>query len=56
MSNYDLPVTKEDCVAKLREEFKRHANVKDVRVIDILLIKVSLICILFISYILQQIY
>ncbi|XP_060811502.1 NADH dehydrogenase [ubiquinone] 1 alpha subcomplex subunit 6 [Bombus pascuorum] len=39
LSNYDLPVSKEDCVKKLREEFERHANVKDIRVIDILLIK-----------------
>ncbi|XP_033353561.1 NADH dehydrogenase [ubiquinone] 1 alpha subcomplex subunit 6 [Bombus vosnesenskii] len=39
LSNYDVPVTKEDCILKLREEFKRHANVKDIRVIDMLLIK-----------------
>ncbi|XP_043577863.1 NADH dehydrogenase [ubiquinone] 1 alpha subcomplex subunit 6 [Bombus pyrosoma] len=39
LSNYDVPVTKEDCIEKLREQFKRHANLKDTRVIDMLLIK-----------------
>ncbi|XP_071855854.1 NADH dehydrogenase (ubiquinone) B14 subunit [Bombus fervidus] len=39
LSNYDVPMSKEDCIKKLRGEFKRHANIKDIRVIDMLLIK-----------------
>ncbi|KOX68416.1 NADH dehydrogenase [ubiquinone] 1 alpha subcomplex subunit 6 [Melipona quadrifasciata] len=42
-ANYILPVTKEECQQKLREEFYRHANVRDLRVIDMLLIKVRII-------------
>ncbi|KAK1134109.1 hypothetical protein K0M31_011891 [Melipona bicolor] len=38
-ANYILPVTKEECQQKLREEFYRHANVRDLRVIDMLLVK-----------------
>lgn len=41
MSNYDLPKTKKDCQQKLREEFKRNAHISDLRVIDLLLIKVK---------------
>ncbi|KZC09670.1 PREDICTED: NADH dehydrogenase [ubiquinone] 1 alpha subcomplex subunit 6 [Dufourea novaeangliae] len=37
--DYDIPKTENDCRAKLKEEFKRHANITDVRVIDLLVIK-----------------
>lgn len=38
--DYDIPKTVEQCRAKLREEFERHRNVTDVRVVDMLVIKV----------------
>lgn len=38
--DFDIPKNIEQCRAKLREEFKKHADVKDVRVIDMLVIKV----------------
>uniref|UniRef100_A0A1Q3FT21 NADH dehydrogenase [ubiquinone] 1 alpha subcomplex subunit 6 n=1 Tax=Culex tarsalis TaxID=7177 RepID=A0A1Q3FT21_CULTA len=36
---YDIPKSKEQCREKIREEFLRHRNVTDLRVIDMLLIK-----------------
>lgn len=39
--DYDLPKSKEECRAKLREEFMKHRNVQDIRVIDMLVIKVN---------------
>lgn len=41
VSNYDLPRTKKECQQKLKEEFKRNAHISDLRVIDLLLIKVK---------------
>lgn len=41
VSNYDIPRTKEECRQKLKEEFKRNAHINDLRVIDLLLIKVK---------------
>ncbi|XP_043253903.1 NADH dehydrogenase [ubiquinone] 1 alpha subcomplex subunit 6 [Colletes gigas] len=37
--NYDIPKNQEDCKKKLREEFRRHNDLKDIRVIDLLVIK-----------------
>ncbi|CAD7012255.1 unnamed protein product [Ceratitis capitata] len=39
--DYDIPKTVEQCRAKLREEFEKHRNVSDVRVIDMLVIRVK---------------
>lgn len=39
--DYDIPMTVEQCRDKLREEFVKHRNVTDIRVIDMLVIKVS---------------
>lgn len=36
---YDIPKTEEECKRKLKEEFKRNNNVRDLRVIDMLIIK-----------------
>lgn len=44
VKDYDIPVNIEQCRAKLREEFLKHENVTDIRVIDMLVIKVSAIC------------
>lgn len=41
--DYDIPKNIEQCRAKLREEFDKHRSLKDVRVIDMLVIKVSVI-------------
>lgn len=51
-ANYIIPVTKEECQQKLREEFYRHANVRDLRVIDMLLVKVRVIfsCLFYVYY------
>lgn len=38
--DYDIPKSVKQCRAKLREEFERHRNVSDVRVLDMLVIKV----------------
>ena len=38
--DYDIPMSIAQCRAKLREEFVKHSNVTDVRVIDMLVIKV----------------
>nr|8B9Z_W Chain W, NADH dehydrogenase [ubiquinone] 1 alpha subcomplex subunit 6 [Drosophila melanogaster]8BA0_W Chain W, NADH dehydrogenase [ubiquinone] 1 alpha subcomplex subunit 6 [Drosophila melanogaster] len=37
--DYDIPMTVEQCRDKLREEFVKHRNVTDIRVIDMLVIK-----------------
>ncbi|XP_065155625.1 NADH dehydrogenase [ubiquinone] 1 alpha subcomplex subunit 6 [Atheta coriaria] len=36
---YDIPKSVEQCKAKLREEFMKHKDCEDVRVIDMLVIK-----------------
>ncbi|XP_032674984.1 NADH dehydrogenase [ubiquinone] 1 alpha subcomplex subunit 6 [Odontomachus brunneus] len=36
---YDIPKKEADCKKKIREEFKRHAHVTDVRIIDQLVIR-----------------
>jgi len=38
--DYDIPMTVEQCRDKLREEFVKHRSVTDIRVIDMLVIKV----------------
>ncbi|KAL3269774.1 hypothetical protein HHI36_008834 [Cryptolaemus montrouzieri] len=42
VKKYDIPKSVEQCHAKLREEFAKHKDVKDIRVIDMLVIKVSI--------------
>ncbi|XP_055703487.1 NADH dehydrogenase [ubiquinone] 1 alpha subcomplex subunit 6 [Phlebotomus papatasi] len=37
--DYDIPKSVEQCREKLREEFLKHKNVSDIRVIDMLVIK-----------------
>ncbi|XP_067627901.1 NADH dehydrogenase [ubiquinone] 1 alpha subcomplex subunit 6 [Eurosta solidaginis] len=37
--DYDIPKSVSQCRAKLREEFEKHRDVTDVRVIDMLVIK-----------------
>lgn len=39
MLEYDIPKNEAQCRAKLREEFEKQRHVKDVRVIDMLVIK-----------------
>jgi hypothetical protein len=39
--DYDIPKSVEQCRAKLREEFEKHRHITDIRVIDILVIKVG---------------
>ena len=36
---YDIPKTQEQCRKKLREEFEKNRHVKDIRVVDMLVIK-----------------
>lgn len=38
--DYDIPKSIQQCRAKLREEFLRNRDVTDIRVIDMLVIKV----------------
>lgn len=38
-----LPVTKEQCQQKLKEEFLKNKHITDVRVIDMLVIKVNIL-------------
>lgn len=38
--DYDIPKSEKECRQKLREEFLKNRNVTDVRVIDMLIIKV----------------
>lgn len=39
--DYDIPMSIEQCRAKLREEFIKNKDVSDIRVIDMLVVKVS---------------
>ena len=39
--DYDIPKSVEQCRAKLREKFEENRHVKDIRVIDALVIKVG---------------
>ena len=39
MFEYDIPKDETQCRAKLREEFNKNRHVKDVRVIDMLVVK-----------------
>lgn len=39
--DYDIPKSEAQCREKLKEEFLKHKNVTDIRVIDMLVIKVS---------------
>ncbi|KAK5644826.1 hypothetical protein RI129_006126 [Pyrocoelia pectoralis] len=36
---YDISKSVEECKEKLREEFQKHENITDVRVIDVLIVK-----------------
>ena len=38
--DFDIPKSVEQCRAKLREEFEKNQNISDIRVIDMLVIKV----------------
>jgi len=38
--DYDIPKSVEQCRARLREEFEKNRHVTDIRVIDMLVIKV----------------
>uniref|UniRef100_T1GKN3 NADH dehydrogenase [ubiquinone] 1 alpha subcomplex subunit 6 n=1 Tax=Megaselia scalaris TaxID=36166 RepID=T1GKN3_MEGSC len=38
--DYDIPMSIEQCRAKLREEFLKNKDVQDIRVIDMLVVKV----------------
>jgi len=40
--SYDIPKSEVDCKRKIREEFKRHAHLTDLRIIDKLIIKVKI--------------
>ena len=40
LTEYDLPVTRAECVHTLRERFQTNKHVTDVRVIDMLVVKV----------------
>jgi hypothetical protein len=48
--DYDIPKSETQCRAKLREEFLRHQHVTDIRVIDMLVIKVTLFYIYFVHF------
>lgn len=39
--DYDIPKSESQCREKLKEEFLKHKNVTDIRVIDMLVIKVG---------------
>lgn len=49
---YDIPKNEDQCRSKLREMFAKHTDVKDIRVIDLLVIKV---CNPFFYYVLMTI-
>lgn len=38
--DYDIPMSVEQCRSKLRDEFAKHRHINDIRVIDMLVIKV----------------
>lgn len=40
--DYDIPKSVEQCREKLREEFDKHRHVTDIRVIDMLVVKVCI--------------
>lgn len=44
MKDYDIPKSEEQCCEKLRELFMKNAEVTDIRVIDMLVIKVCVHC------------
>lgn len=49
--DYDIPKTVEQCREKLREEFDKHRHVTDIRVIDMLVVKVCInFVVVFIAY------
>ncbi|KAJ8934758.1 hypothetical protein NQ318_003343, partial [Aromia moschata] len=39
---YDIPRNEEQCRQKLREEFAKYDNIKDIRILDMLVIKVEM--------------
>ncbi|XP_045473272.1 NADH dehydrogenase [ubiquinone] 1 alpha subcomplex subunit 6 [Harmonia axyridis] len=39
VKKYDIPKTEEHCRIKLRSEFMKHKDVKDIRIVDMLVIK-----------------
>lgn len=41
MKDFDIPKSEDQCRAKLREIFNNNKHVSDIRVIDMLVIKVS---------------
>jgi hypothetical protein len=41
--DYDIPKSVEQCRAKLREEFEKNRHVSDIRVIDMLVVKVRVL-------------
>lgn len=45
--DYDIPKSIEQCREKLREEFDKHRHVTDIRVIDMLVVKVRSLLIAF---------
>lgn len=42
VKQYDIPKSPEQCRQRLREEFLKHNDIKDIRIVDMLVIKVSL--------------
>ena len=42
---YDIPINEQQVKAKLRQEFEKNKHITDMRVIDMLVIKVSLSCV-----------
>ena len=42
MRDYELPITEKQAYAQLRKKFNEHKNVKDTRVIDMLVVQVRL--------------
>ena len=39
---YHLDLTTQECIQRLRQEFYKHSHIRDPRVIDMLVIKVSI--------------
>ena len=42
VEEYDIPINEAQAKAKLREKFVQNSNIKDVRVIDMMVIKVRI--------------
>lgn len=42
MLSYDIPKTEAECKQKIREEFRRHVHLTDLRIIDKVIIKVRI--------------